>query len=123
MSFPAPLPLPCPSPRWGARNSTCASTRSSLHTPPSECTSTGGCGEGGGVAARDSGDPVSTFWHLSLVIPLFPFARSGFARFTNTRYSTKKEDITNTFMHLTNVAIQKHAPGFDSSKGMKWSVG
>jgi hypothetical protein len=42
--------------------------------------------------------------------------RSGFARFTNTRYSNKKEDITNTFMHLTNVAIQKHAPGFDASK-------
>lgn len=46
-----------------------------------------------------------------------PFhACSGFARFTNTRYSTKKEDITNTYMHLTNVAIQKHAPGFDQSK-------
>ena len=41
---------------------------------------------------------------------------SGFARFTNTRYSSKKEDITNTYMHLTNVAIQKHAPGFDQSK-------
>ena len=49
--------------------------------------------------------------------------RSGFARFTNTRYSTKKEDITNTYMHLTNVAIQKHAPGFDPSKqGLKWSI-
>lgn len=42
--------------------------------------------------------------------------RSGFARFTNTRYSTRKEDICNSYMHLTNVAIQKHAPGFDSSK-------
>ena len=42
--------------------------------------------------------------------------RSGFARFTNTRYSMKKEDITNTFIHLTNVAIQKHAPGFDAAK-------
>ncbi len=28
----------------------------------------------------------------------------------------KKEDITNTFIHLTNVAIQKHAPGFDATK-------
>ena len=52
--------------------------------------------------------------------PSPPPLRSGFARFTNTRYSTKKEDITNTYMHLTNVAIQKHAPGFDASKGMKW---
>ncbi|KAL6749379.1 tubulin tyrosine ligase-like family, member 9 [Haematococcus lacustris] len=48
--------------------------------------------------------------------------RSGFARFTNARYSMKKEDITNTFIHLTNVAIQKHAPGFDVAKGMKWSI-
>uniref|UniRef100_A0A7R9V866 Tubulin--tyrosine ligase-like protein 9 n=1 Tax=Chlamydomonas euryale TaxID=1486919 RepID=A0A7R9V866_9CHLO len=48
--------------------------------------------------------------------------RSGFARFTNTRYSSKKEDISNAYMHLTNVAIQKHAPGFDKSIGMKWSI-
>jgi tubulin polyglutamylase TTLL9 len=25
-------------------------------------------------------------------------------------------------MHLTNVAIQKHAPNFDRSKGMKWPI-
>ena len=31
----------------------------------------------------------------------------------------KKEDISNTYIHLTNVAIQKHAPGFDKEKGMK----
>lgn len=48
--------------------------------------------------------------------------RSGFARFTNARYSMKKEDITNTYIHLTNVAIQKHAPTFDAAKGMKWSI-
>ena len=48
--------------------------------------------------------------------------RSGFARFTNTRYSNKKEDISNTYMHLTNVAIQKHAPNFDKAKGMKWPI-
>lgn len=34
----------------------------------------------------------------------------------------RKEDISNTFVHLTNVAIQKHAPGFDRSKGMKWPI-
>jgi len=34
----------------------------------------------------------------------------------------RKEDISNTFVHLTNVAIQKHAPGFDRSKGMKWAI-
>lgn len=54
--------------------------------------------------------------------PKYPKRRSGFARFTNTRFSMKKEDITNTYIHLTNVAIQKHAPGFDKSKGMKWAI-
>lgn len=34
----------------------------------------------------------------------------------------KREDITNTFIHLTNVAIQKHAPTFDRDKGMKWPI-
>jgi hypothetical protein len=48
--------------------------------------------------------------------------RSGFARFTNCRFSMKREDITNTFIHLTNVAIQKHAPTFDKDKGMKWPI-
>lgn len=48
--------------------------------------------------------------------------RSGFARFTSSRYSTKKEDISNTYIHLTNVAVQKHAPGFDPAKGMKWGI-
>jgi tubulin polyglutamylase TTLL9 len=50
------------------------------------------------------------------------WGRSGFARFTNAPYSNKKEDITNTFIHLTNVAVQKHAPNYDSSKGMKWAI-
>uniref|UniRef100_A0A383W9P9 Tubulin--tyrosine ligase-like protein 9 n=1 Tax=Tetradesmus obliquus TaxID=3088 RepID=A0A383W9P9_TETOB len=48
--------------------------------------------------------------------------RSGFARFTNSRFSMKKEDISNTYIHLTNVAIQKHAPNFDRGKGMKWPI-
>ena len=33
--------------------------------------------------------------------------RSGFARFTNYRYSNAAADIGNSFIHLTNVAIQK----------------
>ncbi|EFJ49146.1 tubulin tyrosine ligase, partial [Volvox carteri f. nagariensis] len=55
-------------------------------------------------------------------VPLERVHNSGFARFTNMRYSTKKEDITNTYVHLTNVAIQKHAPNFDAQKGLKWSI-
>lgn len=49
--------------------------------------------------------------------------RSGFARFTSSRYSTRKEDITNTYVHLTNVAVQKHNPNFDPSKAtLKWAI-
>lgn len=33
--------------------------------------------------------------------------RGGFARFTNSRYSNNPSDIANSFIHLTNVAIQK----------------
>jgi tubulin polyglutamylase TTLL9 len=33
--------------------------------------------------------------------------RSGFARFSGTRFSMHTRDIANVNMHLTNVAIQK----------------
>ena len=46
--------------------------------------------------------------------------RSGFARFSNTRYSL--DSITDQFVHLTNVAIQKTAPDYDPEKGCKWSL-
>ena len=46
--------------------------------------------------------------------------RSGFARFSNTRYSL--DSISDTFVHLTNVAIQKTAPDYDPEKGCKWSL-
>ena len=46
--------------------------------------------------------------------------RSGFARFSNTRFSL--ESITDQFVHLTNVAIQKTAPDYDPEKGCKWSL-
>lgn len=45
--------------------------------------------------------------------------RSGFARFTNSRYNS---DITDLASHLTNVAIQKHAEDYDSDTGGKWMV-
>jgi len=48
--------------------------------------------------------------------------RSGFARFTNTRYNTDVTDITNNFMHLTNVAIQKTAEDYDKRTGGKWDL-
>jgi tubulin polyglutamylase TTLL9 len=46
--------------------------------------------------------------------------RSGFARFSNTRFSL--DAISDAFVHLTNVAIQKTAPDYDPEKGCKWSL-
>jgi tubulin polyglutamylase TTLL9 len=46
--------------------------------------------------------------------------REGFARFSNTRYSMSS--IEDAYVHLTNVAIQKTAPDYDSEKGCKWSL-
>lgn len=46
--------------------------------------------------------------------------RSGFARFSNTRYSL--DAISDSYIHLTNVAIQKTAPDYDPEKGCKWSI-
>jgi tubulin polyglutamylase TTLL9 len=44
--------------------------------------------------------------------------REGFARFSGFPYSL--EDIGNSQVHLTNVAVQKKAEGYDKSKGCKW---
>lgn len=46
--------------------------------------------------------------------------RSGFARFSNARFSL--DSISDTFVHLTNVAIQKTATDYDPEKGCKWSL-
>lgn len=46
--------------------------------------------------------------------------RSGFARFTNAHFSMKKEDMVNNYVHLTNSAIQKTDPSYDSVNGTKW---
>jgi tubulin polyglutamylase TTLL9 len=48
--------------------------------------------------------------------------RSGFARFTNIRYSNDPKDLDNAFMHLTNVAIQKTSENYDKDSGQKWDV-
>jgi len=46
--------------------------------------------------------------------------RSGFARFSNTRFSL--DSIDDHYVHLTNVAVQKTAPEYDPEKGCKWST-
>ncbi len=48
--------------------------------------------------------------------------RRGFARFTNSRYSSDPQDIYNGFMHLTNVAIQKTAENYDERTGGKMEL-
>eukprot|EP01138_Halocafeteria_seosinensis_P016261 gb/GECG01016591.1/.p1 GENE.gb/GECG01016591.1/~~gb/GECG01016591.1/.p1 ORF type:complete len:475 (+),score=56.37 gb/GECG01016591.1/:1-1425(+) len=48
--------------------------------------------------------------------------RSGFARFSFTRYSRDKADQNNLWMHLTNVSIQKKAEEYDSARGCKMFV-
>jgi tubulin polyglutamylase TTLL9 len=48
--------------------------------------------------------------------------RSGFARFSHSRYSSDPRDIANNFMHLTNVAIQKTSDNYDARSGGKWDI-
>ncbi len=46
----------------------------------------------------------------------------GFARFCNAKYNTDMGDIDNPFIHLTNVAIQKHNEDYNSKHGGKWHI-
>ena len=46
----------------------------------------------------------------------------GFARFCNTKYTSDISDIDNMEMHLTNVAVQKKAEGYNDEHGSKWSI-
>lgn len=46
--------------------------------------------------------------------------RSGFARFCHHKYTTK--DIENTFVHVTNVAVQKTNPKYSNQSGCKWGM-
>jgi tubulin polyglutamylase TTLL9 len=48
--------------------------------------------------------------------------RSGFARFSSYRYNTTKANLSDTYVHLTNVAVQKTGPGFDAGAGSKWPL-
>jgi len=50
--------------------------------------------------------------------------RRGFARFSAARYSASfnSSDISNNYMHLTNVAIQKHGDEYNKDTGGKWDL-
>lgn len=45
----------------------------------------------------------------------------GFARFCNVKYSSDIGEMDNPFIHLTNVAIQKHNEDYNSTHGGKVS--
>eukprot|EP00033_Pygsuia_biforma_P002884 GCRY01003181.1.p1 GENE.GCRY01003181.1~~GCRY01003181.1.p1 ORF type:complete len:439 (-),score=70.47 GCRY01003181.1:32-1348(-) len=47
--------------------------------------------------------------------------RGGFARFTQSRFSMEKSDISKQHVHLTNVAVQKTADVYDARNG-KWAL-
>lgn len=49
--------------------------------------------------------------------------RSGFTRFSASRYSTDSSDIVNTYVHLTNVAVQKTSADYNPDFGGKWEIG
>lgn len=44
----------------------------------------------------------------------------GFARFCNAKYT--QQELKNPFIHLTNVAIQKHNEDYNSNHGGKWNI-
>ncbi|CAD7950542.1 unnamed protein product [Amoebophrya sp. A120] len=48
--------------------------------------------------------------------------QEGFCRFCNVQYSTDVTELDNVFVHLTNVAIQKHAEEYNAKHGGKWSI-
>jgi tubulin polyglutamylase TTLL1 len=48
--------------------------------------------------------------------------REGFARFCNAKYVYSSANIDNMYVHLTNVAIQKHNEDYNRSHGGKWSM-
>lgn len=47
----------------------------------------------------------------------------GFARFCNVKYDTEGDnDLDNKYMHLTNVAVQKHGDEYNNLHGNKWAL-
>ena len=49
-------------------------------------------------------------------------SRLGFARFCNVKYTNEICELDNQFMHLTNVAIQKHGEEYNEQHGNKWPL-
>ena len=45
-----------------------------------------------------------------------------FARFCNFKYTEDEDDLDNAFVHLTNVAVQKHSDQYNENHGSKWPL-
>jgi hypothetical protein len=48
--------------------------------------------------------------------------RAGFCRFSASRFSLTPESIEDTYVHLTNIAIQKQADNYNPETGCKWEL-
>jgi len=48
--------------------------------------------------------------------------REGFARFTSSRYELNSANMDDTYVHLTNVAVQKQGPDYDPESGGKMEL-
>lgn len=48
--------------------------------------------------------------------------RSGFARFTSSRYSNSNSNLDNAYMHLTNAAVQKGHDEYNRNNDLKWDL-
>eukprot|EP00929_Paragymnodinium_shiwhaense_P061318 TRINITY_DN30618_c0_g1_i1.p1 TRINITY_DN30618_c0_g1~~TRINITY_DN30618_c0_g1_i1.p1 ORF type:complete len:472 (+),score=111.48 TRINITY_DN30618_c0_g1_i1:211-1626(+) len=54
-------------------------------------------------------------------VPLIVYMyRSGFARFSHSRFTMN--DISDAMVHLTNVAVQKQSENYDDKRGGKWDL-
>eukprot|EP00937_MAST-01D_sp_MAST-1D-sp2_P001757 g1757.t1 len=91
-----------------------------------------GTGENAYVISRYIEDPLlvgGKKFDLRLYVlvtsfrPLRAFLhRDGFARFCNVKYSADVGEMDNAYIHLTNVAVQKHNDEYNRSHGGKWHV-
>ncbi|KAI9101006.1 tubulin tyrosine ligase-like 1-like protein [Phlyctochytrium arcticum] len=48
--------------------------------------------------------------------------QQGFTRFCAVKYTSDTGDLDNSFMHLTNVSIQKYGEDYNESNGGKWAL-
>ncbi|CAN0152564.1 unnamed protein product, partial [Scytosiphon promiscuus] len=46
----------------------------------------------------------------------------GFARFCTPKYTSDVQELDNPFIHLTNVAVQKHGEDYNAMHGGKWHI-